>query len=217
MKKTKLLILGILISQLNFSCKTQYSTTELNDNFTPEQIADLKKITDFFKEQMCLKMESDFKTCYERTPHEYLEATGNGFWTNINFEEQKKLYDQISKSTFDEIWAFCETIYFHPNKTKTKEICAVYNGKYQKFLADLGNSNPRIAEYLKRIQVSGNYSWMDIQHWDVLKKNKKYFDLNDPNTQLILAVHYLSMNDQESRNKELREKALEYIKNPTRE
>jgi len=217
MKKTKLLILGILILQLNFSCKTQYSTNELNENFTPEQIADLKKITDFFQEQMCLKMESDFKTCYEWTPHEYLEASGNGFWSIINFEEQKKLYEQISKSTFDEIWDFCETSYFNPNEIKVQEICAVYNGKYQKFLADLGNSNPRIAEYLKRIQASGDYSSMDIQHWDVLKINKKYFDLNDPNIQLILAIHYLSMNDQGSRNKELRERAIEYLRKPNRE
>lgn len=217
MKKTKLLIFGILILQLNSSCKTQYSTTELNDNFTSEQIVDLKKITDFFKEQMCLKMESDFKICYERTPHEYLEATGNGFWTNINFKEQKALYEQISKSTFDEIWDFCESTYFHPNEIKVKEICAAYNGKYQKFLADLGNSNPRIAEYLNRIQESGDYSWMDIQYWDVLKKNRKYFDLNDPNIQLILAIHYLSINDQESRNKELRETALDYLRKTNRE
>ncbi|QDH80686.1 hypothetical protein FKX85_17220 [Echinicola soli] len=216
MKKTKLLIFGILILQLNFSCKTQYSTTELNENFTSEQIADLKKITDFFQEQMCLKMESDFKTCYERTPHEYLEATGNGFWTNINFEEQKKLYEQISKSTFDEIWDFCETTYFHPNETKVKEICAVYNGKYQKFLSDLGNSNPAIAEYLKKIQASGDYSYSNIRYWNVLN-DKKHFDLNDPNIQLILAIHYLSMNDQESRNNELREKAFENLRKPNRE
>lgn len=109
MTKALILIFGIIILQLNFSCKTKYYATELNDNFTTEQISDLNKISAFFMNQMCLNMDSDFKNCYERIPHEYLEATGNGFWTNIDFEKQKELYGQISKSTFKEIWMFCKS------------------------------------------------------------------------------------------------------------
>ena len=198
------MIFGFTILQLNFSCKTQYSATELNNNFTTEQKADLKKITDFFKNQMCLNMDSDFKTCYERIPLEYLEAIGNGFWTNIDFEKQKKLYDQISKSTFNEIWMFCEST-FYPSETKAKSLCANATGKYQKFLADLGKTNPRIAKYAERIQASGDFNGLDIQYWEVLK-NKKYFDLNDPNIQLILAIHYLSLNDNATRNADLIER-----------
>ena len=33
-----------MILQLNFSCKSEHSTTELKNNFTPEQITDLYKI-----------------------------------------------------------------------------------------------------------------------------------------------------------------------------
>ena len=189
---------------MNFSCKSQYSTTELNKNFTSEQIADLSKITEFFKSEMCLNMDSDFKTCYERTPHEYLLATGNGFWTNIDFEEQKKLYDRISESTFNEIWMFCESTYY-PSKTKAKDICAVVNGKYLKYLFDLGKKNPRIANYAKRIEASGDFSSLDLQYWEILK-DKKSFNLKDPNIQLILSIHYLSLNDQSKRNAELIER-----------
>ncbi len=178
--------------------------TELKKNFTAEQIADLNKITEFFKSEMCLHMDSDFKTCYERTPHEYLIATGNGFWTNIDFDEQKKLYDQISKSTFNEIWMFCESTYY-PSKTKAKDICAVSTGKYQKYLSELGKTNPRIAKYAERIQASGDFGSLDIQYWEVLK-DKKHFNLKDPNIQLILAIHYLSMNDQSTRNADLIER-----------
>ena len=149
-------------------------------------------------------MDSDFKTCYERTPHEYLEATGNGFWTNIDFEKQKELYEQISKSTFDEIWMFCESTYY-PSETKAKSLCANATGKYQKFLADLGKTNPRIAKYADRVQASGDFNGLDIHYWEVLK-NKKYFDLNDPNIQLILAIHYLSMSDNSARNADLIER-----------
>ncbi|WP_411767152.1 hypothetical protein [Winogradskyella sp. A3E31] len=204
MKKTLLLTVSILILQIFFSCKSQYSTAELNTNFTQTEIADLKLISEFFKDEMCLHMDSDFRTCYERTPHEYLLATGNGFWTNIDFEEQKELYKRISKSTFDAIWMFCEST-FYPSKTKADELCAVANGRYQEYLTDLGKTNPRIAEYAERIQASGDFSGLDIQYWQVLKE-KKSFDLDDPNIQLILAIHYLSMNDQAKRNAELIEK-----------
>lgn len=203
MKKTILLIFGIMILQLNYSCKAQYSVVELKNNFSTEQVSDLNKITAFFKNQMCLNMDSDFETCYKRIPHEYLEATGDGFWANIDFEKQQELYNEISKSTFDEIWMFCESTYY-PSKTKAKSICAVGTGKYQKYLSDLGKANPRIAKYAERIQASGDFSSLDIQYRQVLK-DKKYFDLNDPNIQLILAIHYLSMNDQTTRNVELNE------------
>ena len=210
MRKTIIFIFGVIILQLNFSCKSQYSATELNKNFTAEQIADLNKITKFFKSEMCLHMDSDFKTCYERTPHEYLEATVNGFWTNIDFEKQKELYKEIEKSTFNEIWMFCESTYY-PSETKAKDLCAVTKGKYIKYLIDLGKTNQRIAKYVERIQGSGDFNGFDIQYREVLK-NKKYFDLNDPNIQLILAIHYLSLNDQSTRNADLIEQAIPKLK-----
>ena len=198
MRKTILLIFGVIILQLNFSCKSQYSETELKDNFSTEQISDLNEISIFFKNQMCLNMDSDFRTCYERIPHEYLEATGSGFWTNINFEKQQELYEQISKSTFSEIWTFCKSTEYKTG-FETKNICPVVNGKYQKYLTEIGETNPSIAEYAKHIRNSGDFSVKGIRYWKVLNK-KKYYDLKDPNIQLILAIHYLSLNDQERRN-----------------
>jgi len=197
MRKTLILILGFTILQLNFSCKTQYSATELNNNFTTEQIADLKKISDFFKNQMCLNMTSDFKTCYKRIPHEYLEATGNQFWSEIDFEKQKELYKQISPTTFNEIWTFCKS---RDLKTglEYRSVCPIYTGKYQKYLADLGKNNERIAKYLKRIQDYGDFNYFDIGYREILN-DRKHFDLKDPNIQLILAIHYLSLNDIDKR------------------
>ena len=202
MRKTLILIFGFTILQLNFSCKTQYSATELNNNFTTKQKADLKKITDFFKTETCGNM--DFAKCYKQTNHDSLQAEGKGFWTKIDFEKQKELYVRISTSTFNEIWMYCEST-FYPSETKAKSLCANATGNYQKFLADLGKSNPRIAKYTERIEASGDYNGLDIQYWEVIK-DKKSFDLNDPNIQLILAIHYLSINDNASRNADLIER-----------
>ena len=146
----------------------------------------------------------DFAKCYKQTNHDSLQAEGKGFWTKIDFEKQKELYEQISKSTFNEIWMFCEST-FYPSETKAKSLCANATGKYQKFLADLGKTNPRIAKYAERIQASVDFNGLDIQYWEALK-NKKYFDLNDPNIQLILAIHYLSLNDNATRNADLMER-----------
>ena len=198
MRKTLILILGLTILQLNFSCKTQYSVIELNNNFTTEQVADLKLISDFFKNQMCLNMDSDFKTCYQRIPHEYLEAIGEGFWTNIDFEKQKELYEQILKSTFDEIWMFCKSTEYKTGK-ETKSICANPIGIYYEYLVDLGKQNPKIEEYAHWVNASGDFNPLQMLD-SKISKNKKYFDLNDRNIQLILAIHYLSLNDQAKRN-----------------
>ena len=195
MKKLLIFVFIILIT----SCKSQYSTTALRNNFSADQIEDLNKITEFFKEQMCFNTQSDFRKCYKRIPHDYLKAYGSGFWTNINFDQQKDLYNQISKKTFNEIWMF-STATFYPSGTKAKSLSAVALGKYQKFLEDFGKHNPRIAKYAERIKANGDFSGFDFNYREILK-DRKSFDLKDPNIQLILAIHYLSLNDQDTRNK----------------
>jgi len=190
-------IIIVVIIALASSCKSQYSTTELKNNFSPNQIKDLNRITEFFKDQMCLNMESDFETCYRRIPHEYLEATGYGFWSNINFEKQQDIYNKISYSTFQEIWSFCKVIYPESGK-ELKSICAVPNGKYQKYLVEIGEKNPVIADYATDINESGDFQSSSIKYWNVLK-DRKHYNLNDPNIQLILAIHFLSLNDQHKR------------------
>ena len=197
MKKLLILIFIILIT----SCKSQYSTTALRNNFSPNQIQDLNKITEFFKDQICPYQDSNFRKCFKRIPHDYLKAYGSGFWTNINFEQQKELYNQISKSTFDEIWMFSNAT-FYPSGKKAKSLSAVATGKYQKYLEDLGKNNPRIAKYADRIKASGDFSGFDFNYREILK-DRRSFDLKDPNIQLILAIHYLSLNDHNTRNESL--------------
>jgi hypothetical protein len=197
MRKSRILLFGIIVLQLNLSCKTQYSTTELNNNFTSEEKDDLKKIVDFFKEQIC-PMGSDFKTCYNKIPHKNLESKGDVFWTNIDFEKQKELYKKISKSTFDKIWWFCKSTDYKTRK-ENKSLCANAIGKYNNYLFDLGKQNPKIKKYAQWINASGDFTVLQIQYSNMIK-SKKHFNINDPNIQLILAIHYLSLNDQVKRD-----------------
>jgi len=200
MKKTFLIILLLII----YSCGTKYSTDELESNFTSEEIKDLKLISDFFIKCVCSDVKSDLKNCFKKTNHDSLMMKGSGIWEKIDFEEQKKLYKKISPSTFDKIWMYCESTYF-PSETKCLDICPVAMGKYQNYLTDLGKTNARIKKYADRIQAYGSFSGFDIQYQEILKVNSD-FDLNDPNIQLILAIHYLSLNDRVKRNAHLIER-----------
>ena len=204
MKKPFSSILIILFLLILSSCETNYSTSELKSNFTNDQISDLTKIVEFFKENVCTDKNADLNSCYKQANHDSLQANGTGIWTKIDFKDQKKFYEQISQSTFNEIWMYCESTYY-PSEIKSKDICAVATGKYQKYLSDLGKTNPRIAKYADRIEASGDFNGFDIQYHEILKTNSD-FDLNDHNIQLILAVHCLSMNDREKRNSHLIER-----------
>jgi len=203
MRKTILLIFGVIFLQFIFSCETQYSASELNNNFSKEQISDLNKITEFFKENVCTNINSDFKTCYRETNHDSLIDSGYGMDLKINFDKQKELYKQISKSTFNEIWRFSE--YTNLSGTKAKSIDLVSTGRYQKYLKDIGKTNKIIAKYAYKIEAVGTFMPQDIVYWEVLH-DQKHFNLDDPNIQLILAIDYLTKNDILFRNPDLFER-----------
>lgn len=176
----------------------------LNQNFTIEERADLDKIKNFFKEEICLYDELDFKTCYEKIPHEYLFWTSRPFWNNIDFKKQQLLYESISQSTFNKIWSFSKTRYNYINQT-VMSLGGVADGEYVDYLIEIGQHNARIAKYATSIKEAGRFSSLYIDYREVLKDDSS-FDLNDPNIQLILAIHYLSLNDESSRNAELIQK-----------
>ncbi|MBQ0769705.1 MAG: hypothetical protein KBT58_10460 [Bizionia sp.] len=182
---------------LNSSCATKFSTSELRNNFTKEQIVDLQKITEFFKSQICENENSDFKTCFSEMLPDLLEYGWQPILDNVDFEKQKELYNSISKSTFEEIWVFGKATYPETG-LELKSVGSKYNGKYQKFLTELGKSNNELKEYADRVIGAGDFESSLILQSRIYK-NPTDFDLDNPNVQLLITVHYLSQNDQEKR------------------
>jgi len=183
------------------SCKTKYSTARLDTYFTPREIQDLKKIREFFRSEMCYGLDADFKTCFENTPHEYLELSGNAFWTIIDYEKQKKLYQEISKSTFDAIWKKYPITYF-PSEESGVHLAANVKGRYLDFLKSLGADNTEVAKYANQVEQTGGYDLVGLWYSYILNDTKSY-NLGDPNIQLMLAIHYLTLNDDNMRNREM--------------
>ena len=186
-----------MILQMNFSCKSEHSSTELKNNFTTEQISDLYKIIDFFKSQICENSNSDFKTCFSEILPDLLEYGWQPILDNVDFEKQKALYSSISQSTFDEIWEFGKATYPETG-LELKSVGSKYNGEYQKFLTELGKNNNEIKNYADRLIGAGNFESMGLLQQRIFK-NPTEFDLDNPNVQLLIAVHYLSQNDQQKR------------------
>ena len=186
-----------MILQINFSCKSEHSTTELKNNFTTEQISELYKIIDFFKSQICENNNSDFKTCFSELLPNLLEYGWQPILDNVDFEKQKELYSSISQSTFDEIWEFGKATYPETG-LELKSVGSKYNGKYQKFLTELGKNNNEIKDYADRLIGAGDFESMGLLQQRIFK-NPTEFDLDNPNVQLLIAVHYLSQNDQQKR------------------
>lgn len=182
---------------MNFSCSTEFSTPELQNNFSKEQIDELQKITEFFKNQICKNEKSDFKSCFSKILPDLLEYGYLPIFDNINFDKQKELYKSISNSTFEEIWTFGKATYPDTGK-ELKSMGSTYNGKYQKFIIELGKNNTEIKKYAELLVGGGDFEPMGLlEQWIYL--NPADFDLDNPNIQLLIAVHYLSHNDQNKR------------------
>ena len=182
---------------MNLSCASKFSTTELQNHFSKDQINDLQKITEFFKSQICANKSSEFTTCFTETLPALMEYGWEPILENVDFDKQKELYNSISKSTFNEIWDFQKET-FITTGLEFRSIGSKYNGKYQKYLTELGKDNSEIKEYAERLIAAGDFESIGLLQQRIYK-NPNDFDLNNPNIQLLIAIHYLSQNDQQKR------------------
>ena len=198
MVKLKILLVGILIMQLNSSCSEKFVTTEMKNNFTAAQIDDLKKIRDFFENQICDSNDDNFKNCFSEMLPELIEFGWQPILDKVDYNRQKKLYESISLSTFNEIWEF-QKITYPKSENELKSIASKYNGAYQKYLTELGEKNSQIKKYAEQIISAGAFESMGLLQQNIYK-NPNEFDLNDANIQLLISVHYLTQNDQQKRN-----------------
>ncbi len=193
------IIFIIFLSVSSFNCSSQTTSREMKNHFSTEQISDLNKIIDFFKSQICADTQlTDFKSCFENLPH----LVDNGYspiFERVDFTNQKELYKSISKNTFDEIWMFCPTKNYLTD-TEYESLCAAgFGKKYSNFLTEIGMKNKSVADYADRLIESGDFGFT-LYFPQQVYSNQTDFDLTDINIQVLLSIHFLSINDQFNRN-----------------
>tara|TARA_R110002111_G_scaffold199_1_gene2264 strand:- start:355 stop:813 length:459 start_codon:yes stop_codon:yes gene_type:complete len=116
---------------------------------------------------------------------------------NVEFEEQKEMYSNFESDLFSEIWEFGKARNLRENKTY-KSIGLNIEGKYALFLKDLSKRNPDLKQYYESIMGAGNWESMGLLQQRI-NTNPEYYDLKDPSIQVLIAVHYLTQNDQQKR------------------
>ena len=199
-------IVNIIILTILISCASSKST-ELKSNktiskvFNKSEVKDLQIIFDFFNAQICdsKKMNKDLlNECYEKYCSEIKEQqeTEYEFRSKVNFKEQLEMYEKINKSTFNTIWHFQKSLPIRERKDTLKYLGLSYTGKYKDFLHIYGKENKAVLEYSESFNASGDLSLIMMMG---LLMNYDYYDISDIRTKLIIAIQYLTLNDQNSR------------------
>jgi len=164
--------------------------------FSEGEIKDLQLLYDFFNETICSDSESqNIEDCYNKF-FRRMEQTENleELELNIPFDKQKGIYSQFQDSTFFNIWTFGWIVDRTNSPQDTlKNIHFVYNGKYLLFLKRTGNADKVIKNYYQSIVAFGDLTPVLIGGLVYYYSN---YNISDIRVRFIIAMHYLTLNDQ---------------------
>jgi hypothetical protein len=182
------------------SCNTEKQISLSDDNtiktvFNSSEINDLLKIQNFFDKSIGLadnKNQTDLIKVYTdffKLNSEIEKAAD--LELPIDFKNQKVLYNQLDKTTFDDIWSIGWSMKMNSSDT-LKNIELNRSGKYAGFLKSLGDKDSMVNKYYNSLELAGDISPSMISD---LVKNYDNYDIKDPKIRLLIAIHYLTLND----------------------
>ena len=178
------------------------SFSTVTDCFTREEIKDLAKLLDFFNGQICVSEGIDKKEiikCYDSFIQRMIEtAEAGSLDAQIPFSLQKEIYNQISDSLFNRIWVFGRSRIKWGEPDTLKHIGYRRDSKYMEFLEELGKEYEMVKNYRETFTLAGDISPSMSRDILMIKEDYQY-DLNDVRLQLVIAIHYLTMNDKQKR------------------
>jgi hypothetical protein len=179
----------------------QGERTDLSSFFSKSEITDLNLIADFLQAELCGKSDrTEFASCIKNSLPDLADWKQYYLQEKLSWSKQKKLYSKITDSTFSKIWSLCDTWRVKEPKYEYKSICFSQNEKFIQFLKALGKSNPYLEYYGKRLENVGAFDSGNFLVWDIIK-NPQNWNLEDRNVQIVLAIHFLTQNDWQKRDK----------------
>ena len=193
------IILLILLSTI-ISCSPKDekigNNLTIKSVFNSSEIKDLEKILMFFETQIC-QNENGFtenvQNCYQSffIRMEKAEEIGS-IDLKISFKSQQRLYKEIDSATFNQIWIFNRS--WKKNSPDTlKSMTYNYNGKFVRFLETFAKEDEVVKEYYTSFQSAGDIGPSMVAS---LQKLHKDYDTHDMRIRLLIAIHYLTLNDQ---------------------
>jgi hypothetical protein len=199
--KLTLQILTYLIFAIGCSAATNdlESDKTINKIFNKDEVKDLETLVNFFENQICLGQNIDTpnkQDCYESFFKHMVQCEKTGeIILNISFEEQKKMYNQIRKKTFNEIWGLGWQTW-NNNGEKLKLYGLQTKGKFVEFLHELSLDYPIIDHYYNTFIMAGDIAPSMVAN--IIMRHEE-LDTSDIRIRLMLAIHYLTMNDRYER------------------
>lgn len=187
----------IIVSCSNYK-KTKPKKLEdskiVNQVFDKREIHDLQKILSFFDGQIMSSFKGkSLLDSYDLFNEKELELKNEGLiFGNISFSDQQKLNSKIKETTFKEIWDLGKILDIDEIGSKQSFLFINPNGKYISYLKKLGLKNKFIEDYSNI--VSQNYDIPPSLVY-VITDNYNKIDVSDENIRLMIAIHYLTLND----------------------
>ena len=170
---------------------------EIKSVFSKSEIEDLEILFDFFNNSICQVDKENLTNCY----YDFFEnvrnsADSGSLYLHIPIEEQLAVYDQISDSTFYQIWAFGKSWNNEDTHDTLKSVYYRWDGKFFKFLKQAGKESEFAKTYLESVEASGGPGPSLIAGISYKYKN---FGIEDLRVKFILAIHFLTLNDEYKR------------------
>ncbi len=186
------------------SCLGQNSKIDLKLYFSESEIKDLNLITDFIQSEFCGTSDSTkFGICITTSLPKLNDWEYKFLRKKISWKKQKKLYSIISASTFNKIWAICNSTYLASKpEYEHKMICFSQNPIIISFVKDLGKSNRFLENYAEKLEMVGGFN----NNNDIsisLAQHSDEWNLKDRNIQIFLAIQYLTQNDMLKRDRKV--------------
>ena len=187
------------------TCLGQNSGVELKTHFTKSEIKDLNLIADFFQSELCSSIDQDnFKKCFIESLPKYTALTQNYIGTQIRYRKQKKLYKNLSSSTFSKIWRLrVSYLMLEESKYEYNNISFSGNSKIVDFVNALGEENKYLKNYGNSLRNFGEFETGTLLTMDIMNQTNNW-NLVDRNVQIFLAIHYLTQNDNINRDKKVK-------------
>ncbi|WP_299680905.1 hypothetical protein [uncultured Tenacibaculum sp.] len=200
MKKIIYTLLFLVL--INCSTKKEsnslYSDTLIQKTFTKNEIKDLQKILDFFNSEICKSAQENINDCYLNYCSKIrTEIKKHGMYkVHIDFQKQYEIYKQINSNTFSEIWLFQQSLPLRERKDTLKYLGFNNNSKYIKFLNEYGKENKAVKDYVNSFNIASDFGPSMISQ---VIMNYEAFQIEDIKSKLLIAIHYLTLNDQNLR------------------
>lgn len=193
-----LLVIGLVLGLTNCSVSHGGFADDkiISESFTKTETRDLQLLVDFFNQTIC-DSNSKLMDCYLAFFNKVKQAADSGsIYLHIPFEQQQNIYETFEDSTFHQIWAFGNSLTHKNLRDTLKEIHYKWDGKFMNFLKIAGKKDKFIKEYHESVETFGGIS-PSLIAGIIMNHDKMNFE--DPKVELVIAIHYLTLNDQYKR------------------